>query len=66
MKRRIGKRVSLLLSIWLLLFLLTGVGFLRPGTYAQGFFATHSRVIYTFASWADSFAADRPQEGDGG
>ena len=50
----------------LLLFLLTGVGFLRPGTYAQGFFATHSRMIYTFASWADSFAADRPQEGDGG
>lgn len=49
-----------------LLFLLTGVGFLRPGTYAQGFFAAHSRVIHTFASWADSFAADGSQRGDGG
>ena len=49
-----------------LLFLLTGVGFMRPGTYAQGFFATHSRLVRTFAAWADSFAADCPQEGDGG
>ena len=47
-----------------LLCLLTGVGFLRPGTYAQSFFATHSQVVHTLASWADSFAADYPQEAD--
>ena len=46
-----------------LLSLLTGVGFLRPGTYAQSFLATHSQVIHALASWADSFAAGHPEEG---
>ena len=39
------------------LFLLAGVGFVRPGTYAQGGLATRSRVIRTVAEWADSFSA---------
>ena len=39
------------------LFLLAGVGFMRPGTYAQGSLAAQSRVVHTFAEWADSFYA---------
>ena len=39
------------------LFLLAGVGFMRPGTYAQGGLAARSQVIRTLAEWADSFYA---------
>ena len=56
--------LSGLVKGFVLLFLLTGVGFLRPGTYSQSFLATHSQVIHTLASWADSFAGDHPQEGE--
>ena len=44
--------------------LLTGVGFMRPGTYAQGWLAQRSQVARTLAEWADSFCAGQ-QEGDG-
>lgn len=37
--------------------LLAGVGFMRPGTYAQGGLAKQSQVIRTLAEWADSFCA---------
>ena len=37
--------------------LLAGVGFVRPGTYAQGGLAARSQVIRTVAEWADSFSA---------
>jgi len=39
------------------LFLLAGVGFVRPGTYARTGLATRSQVIHTLAEWADSFYA---------
>ena len=39
--------------------LLAGVGFVRPGTYAQGWLAQRSQVACTLAEWADSFCADR-------
>ena len=39
--------------------LLAGVGFVRPGTYAQGWLAQRSEVARTLAEWADSFCADR-------
>ena len=42
------------------LFLLAGVGFMRPGTYAQGALAAHSRIVRTFAEWADTFCASHP------
>lgn len=45
----------------LLLFLLTGVGFLRPGTYAQGYLATQSQMIHALATWADSYVAEHPE-----
>lgn len=45
----------------LLLFLLTGVGFLRPGTYAQGYLATQSQMIHALAAWADSYVAEHPE-----
>ncbi len=38
-----------------ILFLLAGVGFMRPGTYAQGGLAAQSEVIRVLAEWADSF-----------
>ena len=51
-----------------LLSLLAGVGFLRPGTYAQGPLAARSQVIHAIAMWADSFCAGRLEGtlGDGG
>ena len=45
----------------LLLFLLTGVGFLPPGTYAQGYLATRSQMIHVLATWADSYVAEHPE-----
>ena len=45
----------------LLLFLLTGVGFLRPGTYAQGYLAMRSQMIHALAEWADSYVAEHPE-----
>ena len=48
-----------------LLFLLAGVGFMQPGTYAQGPIATRSQIVGAIAAWADSFYADR-QEPDSG
>ena len=45
----------------LLLFLLTGVGFLRPGTYAQGYLAMQSQMIHALAEWADSYVAEHPE-----
>lgn len=39
--------------------LLAGVGFLRPGTYAQGYMASRSMLIGTFAKWADSYCSAR-------
>ena len=45
----------------LLLFLLTGVGFLRPGTYAQGYLAMRSQMIHALATWADSYVAEHPE-----
>ena len=44
------------------LFLLAGVGFMQPGTYAQGYLATRSQIVHTFAEWADSFAASHFEE----
>ena len=41
-----------------LLFLLAGVGFMQPGTYAQGPIATRSQIVGAIAAWADSFCAD--------
>ncbi len=41
------------------LFLLAGVGFMRPGTYAKGSLAGQSRVVHTFAEWADAYASSR-------
>jgi len=48
------------LKALVLLFLLAGVGFLRPGTYAQGYLATRSQVVHMAAEWADSFCKDHP------
>ena len=50
--------------------LLAGVGFVRPGTYAQGWLAQRSQIVRPLAEWADSFYAGQPggegqQEGDG-
>ena len=42
--------------------LLAGVGFMRPGTYAQGGLAKQSQVIHTLAEWADSFYAGHHEE----
>ena len=49
-----------------LLFLLAGVGFMRPGTYAQGYLAERSQVVHAIAAWADSFSSDQPGEASGG
>lgn len=40
--------------------LLAGVGFVRPGTYAQGWLAQRSQIVCTLAEWADSFCAGQP------
>lgn len=44
--------------------LLAGVGFVRPGAYAQGSLATRSRVIRTVAEWADSLCAQHENRFD--
>jgi uncharacterized membrane protein required for colicin V production len=51
--------VSGLFKSLVVLSLLVGVGFVRPGTYAQGWLAQRSQVACTLAEWADSFCADR-------
>ena len=51
--------VSGLLKSAVCFFLLAGVGFLRPGTYAQGALAKRSCVIHTFAEWADTYYSGR-------
>ena len=38
--------------------LLTGVGFLPPGTYSTGFFAMHSSVVREVAAFADAFIVE--------
>ena len=43
-----------------ILFLLTGAGFLRPGTYAQGYLATRSQIVHALAEWSDSYFASHP------
>ncbi len=42
----------------LLLVLLTGFGFMAPGTYSTGFFAERSSIIRAIASFADSHFGD--------
>ena len=42
----------------LLLVLLTGVGFMAPGTYSTGFFAERSSIVHAIASFADSHFGD--------
>ena len=46
-------------------FLLAGIGFMRPGTYVQGWLARRSLIIHTFAEWADSYSANRSEAGPG-
>lgn len=46
-------------------FLLSGIGFMRPGTYAQGWLAQRSQIIHTFAEWADSYFANRSEASSG-
>ena len=48
-----------------LLLLLAGVGFVRPGTYAQGGLSRQSQVIRTFAEWADKFYVNHYERGLG-
>ena len=43
------------------LVLLTGVGFMQPGTYTQGYLATRSQIIHTLAEKADSYFAEHPE-----
>ena len=43
------------------LVLLTGVGFMQPGTYTQGYLATRSQISHTLAEKADSYFADHPE-----
>lgn len=38
-----------------LLALLTGVGFMKPGTYSQNFLVEYSQVIRLLAGWADAY-----------
>jgi len=42
----------------LLLVLLTGFGFMAPGSYSTGFFAGRSSIIHAIASFADSYFGD--------
>ena len=42
----------------LLLVLLTGFGFMAPGTYSTGFFAERSSIVHAIASFADSHFGD--------
>ena len=46
-------------------FLLSGIGFMRPGTYARGWLAQRSQIIHTFAEWADSYFANRSEASSG-
>ena len=46
-------------------FLLSGIGFMRPGTYVQGWLAQRSLIIHTFAEWADSYSANRSEASPG-
>ena len=39
----------------LLIVILAGIGFMAPGTYSKGFFATHSSIVHAVASFADSY-----------
>lgn len=48
-----------------LLLLLAGVGFMQPGTYAQGPIAARSQIVGTIATWADSFYADCQEQKSG-
>lgn len=41
----------------LVLAVLTGIGFLPPGRYATGFFASRSVIVGTVAAWADAWTA---------
>ena len=56
--------VSGILKSLIVLSLLAGVGFVRPGTYAQGWLAQRSQVACTLAEWADSFWAGQQGEND--
>lgn len=47
------------------LLLLAGVGFVRPGTYAQSEVPKHSHVVHRLAEWLDSFCTDH-DKGDPG
>ena len=47
------------------LLLLTGVGFVRPGTYAQSGLSKHSQVIRELAGWADTFGGMHQERGLG-
>ena len=44
------------------LLLLAGVGFVRPGTYAQSGLSKQSQVVHTLAAWVDSFDAGHHEE----
>ena len=44
------------------LLLLAGVGFVRPGTYAQSGLSKQSQVVHTLAAWVDSFYAGHHEE----
>ena len=46
-------------------FLLSGIAFMRPGTYVQGCLAQRSLIIHTFAEWADSYSANRSEASPG-
>ena len=44
------------------LLLLAGVGFVRPGTYAQSGLSKQSQVVHTLAAWVDSCYAGHHEE----
>ncbi len=46
---------------FVLLALLTGIGFLRPGTYSKSCFSEMSGIVRLFASYVDSYCKDMPQ-----
>ena len=57
--------LSGVLKSLVILFLLTGVGFMRPGTYATGFLAARSQIVHALAEWADNFSGEGSGEAPG-
>ena len=58
----VHRNSELPLSVALVLLLLAGVGFVRPGTYAQSGLSKQSQVVHTLAAWVDSFYAGHHEE----